>query len=150
MTEQALAELLKTGNCSVDGQSSSQESRPAKKAAVPRRVNELGLNNTEEYYRLHVVEPLLFAKEIVGYVCQPVPLILQDDPKITYKPDFLLILPDLRVRAVEVKAKNKAWVGLREDDKLKMKLLKGRNPHIKMMLALVDVLGQEIIEKCIE
>ena len=145
MTEKELQELLKSGNCSVNGNVSTPV--PAKKTPTPRRVNGLGLNNTEEFYRIHMLDPLMFAKEIVGYICQPLPLILQDDPRITYKPDFLVVLPNLWVRAVEVKAKNKDWIGIREDDRLKMKLLKGRNPYIEMVLALVDIRAATITEK---
>lgn len=137
LTEEQLENMVKTSNCSVEGEV------PARQRVITKK-DPKALNKTETFFMQRNLVPMLYDKKALTIIKQPEPIILQAAPKITYKPDFIVITNDLQVWCYEVKAKNGKWTGEKEDDSLKMRLLKGTRPHIKMFLALVDVRAREV------
>lgn len=136
LSEEQLAALLMTSNCSVAG------TLPEPKASVPKPGKDL--NKTETFFKQLNLLPMLHDKTALVILEQPEPILLQAAPKVTYKPDFLIVTRDLQIWCYEVKAARGAWTGEREDDSLKMRFLKGKFPYVRMFLALVNVQAREV------
>ena len=139
LTEEQLQTLLKQGNCSVDTTPLQEKKSVSKTTPL--------LNKTETFFRNRCLIPMLYDKTALSIVEQPDPIILQEAPKITYKPDFIVLTKALEVWCYEVKAFNGKWTGEKEDDSLKMRFLKGKFPYIRMFLTLVNVKSQEVWEQ---
>ena len=139
LTEEQLQSLLQQGHCSVD------TPQLHKKKSVSKTVPLL--NKTETFFKNRCLTPMFYDKTALSIVEQPGPILLQEAPKITYKPDFIVLTKGLELWCYEVKAFNGKWTGEKEDDSLKMRFLKGKFPYIRMFLALVNVKLQEVWEQ---
>jgi hypothetical protein len=88
-----------------------------------------------EYYL--ILKDRLAAKEIAGFSRQNT-YVLQEKPKIVYKPDFVLVNWDGSVNVIDVKGVQTAAF------RLKVRMFKAKYPHLPLILAKKQ--GRKFVE----
>ena len=114
------------------------------------------MNSTELFCYEKFLTPLFLAGDIRHIHRVTEPIVLQLAPKITYTPDFFCIrrVPsenDFWGWWIEVKAANTKthWKGDKEDDRLKVKLLKHLIPTDVVSFVWIDTKTGDIEEKMV-